>query len=81
MNLLVFSYFSEMEDAKRRAAIRNKATKKKETNEGPMGTVLLLLYIYIYIFFFFSFLNNNSNSIPSSGYAHDEGFDGPVTSS
>ena len=27
-----------MEDAKRRAAIRNKATKKKETDEGAMGT-------------------------------------------
>ena len=29
-----------MEDAKRRAAIRNKAAKKKETNEGAMGTGL-----------------------------------------
>ena len=27
-----------MEDAKRRAAIRNKAAKKKETDEGTMGT-------------------------------------------
>ena len=27
-----------MEDAKRRAAIRNKAAKKKETDEGAMGT-------------------------------------------
>ena len=27
-----------MEDAKRRAAIRNKATKRKETDEGAMGT-------------------------------------------
>ena len=27
-----------MENAKRRAAIRNKATKKKETDEGAMGT-------------------------------------------
>ena len=27
-----------MEDAKRRAAIRNKAAMKKETDEGPMGT-------------------------------------------
>ena len=27
-----------MEDAKRRAAIRNKAAKNKETNEGAMGT-------------------------------------------
>ena len=29
--------FSEMEDAKRRAAIRNQAVKKKETDEGAMG--------------------------------------------
>ena len=29
-----------MEDAKRRAAIRNKAAKKKETDEGAMGTGL-----------------------------------------
>ena len=27
-----------MEDAKRRAAIRNKAAKRKETDEGAMGT-------------------------------------------
>ena len=27
-----------MEDAKRRAAIRNKAAKRKETGEGAMGT-------------------------------------------
>ena len=27
-----------MEDAKRRAAIRNQAAKRKETNEGAMGT-------------------------------------------
>ena len=27
-----------MEDAKRRAAIRNKAAKNKETDEGAMGT-------------------------------------------
>ena len=27
-----------MEDAKRRAAIRNQATKRKETDEGAMGT-------------------------------------------
>ena len=27
-----------MEDAKRRAAIRNKAVKRKETDEGAMGT-------------------------------------------
>ena len=27
-----------MEDAKRRVAIRNKAAKKKETDEGAMGT-------------------------------------------
>ena len=27
-----------MEDTKRRAAIRNKATKRKETDEGAMGT-------------------------------------------
>jgi len=31
-------YFSEMEDAKRRAAIRNQAVKRKETDEGAMGT-------------------------------------------
>ena len=36
MNLAV--YFSEMEDAKRRAAIRNQAAKRKETDEGAMGT-------------------------------------------
>ena len=36
MNLLV--YFSEMEDAKRRAAIRNQAAKRKETDEGAIGT-------------------------------------------
>ena len=29
-----------MEDAKRRAAIRNKAAKRKETDEGAMGTGL-----------------------------------------
>ena len=29
-----------MEDAKRRAAIRNKAAKNKETDEGVMGTGL-----------------------------------------
>ena len=27
-----------MEDTKRRAAIRNKAAKRKETDEGAMGT-------------------------------------------
>ena len=31
-------YFSEMEDAKRKAAIRNQAAKRKETDEGAMGT-------------------------------------------
>ena len=36
VNLLV--YFSEMEDVKRRAAIRVQAAKRKETNEGAMGT-------------------------------------------
>ena len=30
-------YFSEMEDAKRRAAIRLQAAKRKETDEGAMG--------------------------------------------
>ena len=32
------SSFSEMEDAKRRAGIRNQAAKRKETDEGAMGT-------------------------------------------
>ena len=32
------SSFSEMEDAKRRAVIRNLAAKKKDTDEGAMGT-------------------------------------------
>ena len=32
------SSFSEMDDAKRRAAIRLQAAKNKETNEGAMGT-------------------------------------------
>ena len=32
------SAFSEMEDAKRRAAIRLQAAKRKETDEGAMGT-------------------------------------------
>ena len=36
MNLPV--YFSEMEDAKRKVAIRNQAAKRKETDEGAMGT-------------------------------------------
>ena len=31
-------YFLEMEDAKRKAAIRNQAAKRKETDEGAMGT-------------------------------------------
>ena len=31
-------YFSEMEDTKRRAAIRLQAAKRKETDEGAMGT-------------------------------------------
>ena len=31
-------YFSEMEDTKRRATIRNQAAKRKETDEGAMGT-------------------------------------------
>ena len=38
MSLPIYSYFSEMEDAKRRAAIRNKVVKNKETDEGAMGT-------------------------------------------
>ena len=38
VNLPVF--FSEMEDAKRRAAIRNQAAKRKEMDEGAMGTGL-----------------------------------------
>ena len=33
-------YFSEMEDAKRRVAIRVQAAKRKETDEGVMGTGL-----------------------------------------
>ena len=32
------SSFSEMEDAKRRVVIRNLAAKKKDTDEGAMGT-------------------------------------------
>ena len=36
MNLPV--YFLEMEDAKKRAAIRNQAAKRKETDEGAIGT-------------------------------------------
>ena len=31
-------YFSEMQDVKRRAAIRLQATKRKETDQGAMGT-------------------------------------------
>ena len=38
MSLSVYSCFSEMDDAKRRAAIRSKAAKNKETGEGAMGT-------------------------------------------
>ena len=36
---------------------------------------IIIIIIIIIIF------NNNSNSILSSGYAHDEGFDGSVSSS
>ena len=32
-------YFSEMEDAKRWATIRNLAAKRKETDEGAIGSV------------------------------------------
>ena len=39
-------------------------------------TITLGLYIYLFIYLFFK-----SNSILSSGYAHDEGFDGSVSSS
>ena len=38
--------------------------------------ITLGLYLYLFIYLFFK-----SNSILSSGYAHDEGFDGSVSSS
>ena len=38
--------------------------------------ITLGLYLYLFIYLFFK-----SNSILSSGYTHDEGFDGSVSSS
>ena len=58
--------------------LRNHSTEAMgETGLFSIAQVKARCYIYIYIYIYF---NNNYNSIPSSGYAYDEGFDGSVSS-